>query len=363
MISNFRSLSSSVRLTFTRTRIIPSGSSAGSFASKTRLPLFASLKAASSSWPSLLLRETRNSGDWNPVEHHADGFRAAAFLGQPLANQQAEFPLRIAAAREEERPRVSAESREVGPIQPPLAIFLTEHGVEIAVFSGDQIKSATDNSGAFDPKNPDIRFMPEDQSKTSRGTSQNQIAATFTKNLLKPGTRNADIGGGKYDKGTNFLARKGVTNILVDRFNRSDEWNRTRQQEIDQNPTETATVNNVLNVIEESNARDEVIRQAAKAIKKDGTAYFLIHEGSTKKDAKAGDGFGRETRRDSWQNYRKTATYVPEIQKHFGNVTVKGKIITATAPRNAPNAREAARRRMAARTQQERPERELAEAR
>ena len=119
----------------------------------------------------------------------------------------------------------------------------------------------------------------------------------------------------------------------------------------------------MLNVIEEKSARDEVIQQAAKAIKKNGTAYFLIHEGSTRNDKTKGDGIGRQTGPDSWQNYRKAATYVPEIQKHFGNVTVKGNLITATAPRNAPNAREAARRRMAARTQQERPERELATAR
>lgn len=175
-------------------------------------------------------------------------------------------------------------------------------------------------------------FMPEGQEFTSAATSLDQIPATFKRMPTSKGQRNADIGGGAYDTGTDYLAEKGVENIVVDPYNRTPEHNEAAQASIDAEPTDTATVNNVLNVIKEPKFRATVIQQAAKAIKPDGTAFFLIHEGHTAKDRKAGDGIGRQTTK-GWQNYKKTAEYIGEIEQHFGKVVKRGNILVATEPR------------------------------
>ena len=86
------------------------------------------------------------------------------------------------------------------------------------------------------------------------------------------------------------------------------------------------TVNNVLNVIAEEPVRSNVILQAAKAVKKDGTAYFKIYE-------RDGNGEGVRTPK-GWQNNMKAQDYVPEVEQHFSDVSVRGDIIVAQGPKN-----------------------------
>lgn len=170
------------------------------------------------------------------------------------------------------------------------------------------------------------------QEHDSAKTSRPQIASTFKLPFFKPNTRNADIGGGKYDMATEYLKNIGIINIVIDKFNRSDIHNRVSQRSIDKHPTDTATVNNVLNVIKEINVRKSVIHQAMKAIKPEGTAYFLVFEGHTNKDKVSGDGIGRKTSM-GWQNYRKTETYIPEVKTYFNDVIRKGNLIIAKSPK------------------------------
>jgi hypothetical protein len=170
------------------------------------------------------------------------------------------------------------------------------------------------------------------QEYNSSKTSRPQIASVFKLPLFKPNTRNADIGGGKYDIATEYLKNIGIVNIVIDKFNRSDIHNRISQRSIDKHPTDTATVNNVLNVIKEQNIRKGVIHQAMKAIKPDGVAYFLVFEGSTNKGKVAGDGIGRETSM-GWQNYLKTKEYIPEVMLYFNSVIRKGNLIIAKSPK------------------------------
>jgi hypothetical protein len=87
---------------------------------------------------------------------------------------------------------------------------------------------------------------------------------------------------------------------------------------------DTATISNVLNVIAEPAARDQVIRQAADAIKADGEAYFSVYDGDR-------SGKGKETPR-GYQLNRKLGDYIDEIEKHFGSVTKKGNILIAKEP-------------------------------
>ncbi len=193
----------------------------------------------------------------------------------------------------------------------------------------NQIKSATENIGTFNPGNPDIRWRevsePIKQKFSSGNTSLRQIAAGFKKIDFKPGTKNFDLGGGKFDEGTKYLETKGVKNFVFDPVNRDSKTNKEAFEIVKNGGFDTTTCNNVLNVISEADVRDNIILQAAKSLKPNGTAYFTVYEGD-------GSGKGRQSQKDSWQEHRKTADYLGEIKKHFGEVSLKNKVITARKP-------------------------------
>jgi len=167
---------------------------------------------------------------------------------------------------------------------------------------------------------------------SSKDTSIKQIAAVFKKPEifdLKEGSVNLDIGGGRFDLGTDYLRNeRGVENLVFDKFNRSPEHNEevlNRIREI--GGTDSATAANILNVIEEPEARKSVIQQSYDYTKEGGKVLFQIYEGS-------GTGVGRETTK-GWQNNRKTSEYIPEIEGIFGKggVQRKGNIIIAIKER------------------------------
>lgn len=159
-----------------------------------------------------------------------------------------------------------------------------------------------------------------------------QVPALFRNPNVKFGETNIDIGGGRFDLATDFLRENGTKNMLLDPYNRSEEVNKATLDYLrDGNRADTATCANVLNVIKEADARANVILETAKSIKQDGTAYFMVYEGD-------GSGTGKETS-SGWQNNKKTADYVSEIEQYFNSVDRKGKLITATDPKeNLPKA-------------------------
>jgi hypothetical protein len=174
------------------------------------------------------------------------------------------------------------------------------------------------------------------QAISSAGTTLNQIAATFKLVEFKPGTRNLDIGGGRFDAGTEYLNKKGVENLVYDPFNCSLEHNAAIVSKLSEGPVDTVTVNNVLNVIKESSIGLGIIHKAAMVLKDSGTAYFLIHEGSTKRLSsgrykRSGDGIGIHTAR-GWQNYLKTSYYLGEVSVYFDSVSRRGRLIIAKEP-------------------------------
>lgn len=204
-----------------------------------------------------------------------------------------------------------------------------ETATTFVAFNSSQIKSATENIGTFNPDNPDIRWRevsePIKQKFSSGNTSLRQIAAGFKKIDFKPGTKNFDLGGGKFDEGTKYLETKGVKNFVFDPVNRDSKTNKEAFEIVKNGGFDTTTCNNVLNVISEADVRDNIILQAAKSLKPNGTAYFTVYEGD-------GSGKGRQSQKDSWQEHRKTADYLGEIKKHFGEVSLKNKVITARKP-------------------------------
>ncbi|MBQ9377516.1 MAG: hypothetical protein IJU05_06930, partial [Schwartzia sp.] len=163
------------------------------------------------------------------------------------------------------------------------------------------------------------------QARSSAGTSLNQVAAAFKKIKFVSGTVNLDLGGGRFDKASDFLAAQGVTNLVYDPANRDPEHNAKVFDAVRSGGVDTVTCNNVLNVIQEPGARSNVILQAAKALKPGGIAYFSVYEGD--KSAQ-----GRPTKSDSWQENRPTESYMDEIRQHFADVTRQGKVIIARSP-------------------------------
>ncbi len=164
------------------------------------------------------------------------------------------------------------------------------------------------------------------QSITSEDTSINvaKLPVLFSKVEFKPGTINADIGGGKYDNVTEFLATKGVLNYVYDPYNRSKEYTDFVISKIEHGQCDTVTISNVLNVIKEAKAREEVLLNAVDAVKEDGTVYITVYEGD-------GTGKGKETTK-GWQENRKTTSYLPEVKKFFKDVMIKNNVIIAKNP-------------------------------
>lgn len=162
----------------------------------------------------------------------------------------------------------------------------------------------------------------ERQEISSADTSLNQVPALLKQIPVQKGGVNADIGGGKYDKGTSYLAKKGVKNHVIDPYNRSAGDNASARKAVSGGKADTATVANTLNVIKEPGERSKVIAQAAAAVGKDGVAYFSVYEGD-------GSGKGRQTPK-GWQENRPLASYEAEIKRHFKRVVVKGGRIEAS---------------------------------
>lgn len=160
-------------------------------------------------------------------------------------------------------------------------------------------------------------------------TSLNQTPAVITqgikKGFFKEGTLNLDIGGGKYEKGTNALREAGVGNMVFDLFNRDYEYNKNVIEYANKNPIDTVTVANVLNVISDIFDREGVIAQASAYVKKDGTAYFQIYEGNK-------SGVGAKSSTGTWQNNMKTSEYIMEIEKYFKDVKRSGLVVIAKGP-------------------------------
>ena len=162
------------------------------------------------------------------------------------------------------------------------------------------------------------------QAHTSAGTSLNQVPFAFRKIDWKEGTTNLDLGGGRFDTATNFVSQKGVTNLVFDPFNRDAAHNERIYNAVRNGGVDTVTCCNVLNVIDNEAAIENVVLQTAKALKPDGTAYFSVYEAD--KSGQAGEA-GSKT--DQWQNRRPLKDYVQYVEKYYKNVQVKNRMIIA----------------------------------
>ena len=300
--------------------------------------------------------------DGQPIVYLVDGFMFDQKVRE-LVKYYPESP-NFRKIQEDLAPRVAEEGERSARREVATALVAELSGYDAihyegsdvwVVFSAEQIKSAEvtrDDFGDVIPlsqrfdKGPrllhselgatgDLWAFPEGQQISSADTSINRkrLPATFAsltdKGIVEweKGTKNADIGGGSFDNATEKLANLGVTNFIYDPFNRDKAHNKEVVAQIRDGQADTSTINNVLNVIQEPENRDLVIRQAANATKQDGKAYFLIHEGKK-------DDVGRVTTK-GWQNHRLAIDYIPEIKQHFDTVVKKGSLLIATEPKES----------------------------
>lgn len=163
-----------------------------------------------------------------------------------------------------------------------------------------------------------------DQQYTSAKTSINKdkLPAVFNKLDWDSGSVNLDVGGGKFDNATEFLADKNVKNLVYDPFNRTAEHNTMVLNEA-RNTADTATISNVLNVIPDEANQIKTLETAYKHIKPNGKVYITVYEGNK-------SGVGKVTGADQYQQNKKLQDYLSTVKKVFPNVKIEKGMIIAT---------------------------------
>lgn len=163
------------------------------------------------------------------------------------------------------------------------------------------------------------RDIKEDQSITSADTSLKQVAAPFKKISWEKGTRNVDVGGGKYNLAVEYLKENGVEGHVYDPYNRPDEHNK---QVLAMAPFDSATCFNVLNVIPEEENQLKTLNLLKNLVKTGGNIYISVYEGDK-------SGVGKPSVKGFQQN-KKMTDYLPLISKIFPNVVKKSGYFLAT---------------------------------
>lgn len=163
------------------------------------------------------------------------------------------------------------------------------------------------------------------QTYTSANTSINstKVPAVFRRCVWAKGELNLDLGGGKYDTATEYLERMyGATNLVYDPYNRSLEHNNEVLAKAFAEGTDTCTISNVLNVIDEPDARWALLRLAAAALKDGGQVLIAVYEGDR-------SGKGRRTGKDQWQNNKPLRGYLQEVREVFPDAHIESGMIVA----------------------------------
>ena len=179
------------------------------------------------------------------------------------------------------------------------------------------------------PKDESVWSYPEqlyDSADTSINVSKKPAGYNELKKRgeIKDGDLIVDIGGGRFDNLVEDAAEEGATVKVYDPFNRTPEHNAAVVDSVRDGQADMAMSHNVLNVIQEDKNIIDIAAQAENALKPNGKAHFSVYEGD-------GKGVGKVTTK-GYQRNEKTQAYVPLIEQVFGkgNVTKRGKIITAT---------------------------------
>ena len=183
-------------------------------------------------------------------------------------------------------------------------------------------------SGGLLKKNTNSVWNEPTQAITSADTSINssKLPAAFTQlnkeGAFKKGSVNIDIGGGRFNNADDLLQKSDATNLVYDPFNRTKTHNANVVDAVSGGNADTATINNVLNVIDGEANQLKVLNQAKDAVKKDGEVFISVYQG-------VGDGVGKTTSKGFQQN-KKTKDYLELVREVFPDAELKKGIIRAT---------------------------------
>lgn len=158
---------------------------------------------------------------------------------------------------------------------------------------------------------------------TSENTSINTLNGAY-KNIVGKyplGTSILDIGCGKYNTNKEFANNNGFVWFGIDPYNRTHEYNETSLNAL-YNWCKTPDIimlNNVLNVIAESDVLIDVLGQAYDYAGNDTDIYITIYEGDK-------SGVGKVTTK-GYQRNEKLIKYREYISEWFDVISVKGNIL------------------------------------
>lgn len=166
-------------------------------------------------------------------------------------------------------------------------------------------------------------YKAPSQRITSKKTSVNSVKlpSLFSRVSFSRGTKNLDLGGGKFDNVKTYLEGQGVSCFVLDPFNRPEEENQKAFEACANGQADTVTVSNVLNVIQEKENRLEVLKLAKNALKENGKLFVYVYQGD-----KTGE--GRETLA-GFQHNKKTSFFFSEVSEVFETVKVVNGVIIA----------------------------------
>lgn len=159
-----------------------------------------------------------------------------------------------------------------------------------------------------------VLHNPASSAKTSRPI----VPAAAKKINWKPNTTNFDMGGGKYEKLTEYLRAKGVENRVYDEFNRTEAHNAAV---LSKGMTDTGTLFNVLNVIPDQSEMIDALRVLKQMVR--GPVIISVYEGD-------GSGEGKTTR-DGFQHNKKLEYYLPIVREVFPDSRIYKNFIVAYA--------------------------------
>lgn len=181
----------------------------------------------------------------------------------------------------------------------------------------------------------DFLDQPEQEfasAETAINGKQGKLPAVFKKATIPDGALVLDYGGGTVESeavAQDYLNQFNATEMLYDPFNQTAEHNRNVVSELRKNGgADVGICSNVLNVIKEEEVRLDLLNKIKKLLKPGAIAYISVYEGG-------GSGEGAATQSGkSYQNKRKLATYLDEVQSVFPEATRKGAVIIAPNTRS-----------------------------
>jgi hypothetical protein len=166
------------------------------------------------------------------------------------------------------------------------------------------------------------RYVCATQTISSAQTcNRNQVPALFRRVRWKRDTVNVDIGGCA-GAASRFLTKRGVRNQVFDPYHQDDS---TNSHALQIRSADTATLANVLNVINSARCRRQALRRARTALRPGGEVLISVYEGDQ-------SGRSRATSRGHQEN-RPLTSYLAEVRKVFPGARIEGGIIRGRRPR------------------------------